>query len=182
MTSCEDFVSHRLYESLKNDSEFNIIAWHPPNAKSYFTRKIQFTYREAGRRRRYVPDMICVFEYWVMVIECKCNLIESLVSSPSEKHEISDAEKINEIISKLGSQGIANTISLQNPKYKKLKLSNAIPCLAVRTIDTELPNGFIVFEVGEKIIRVHVKGIDIYNLNKILSEALHSGFEIMDFS
>lgn len=163
ITSCEEFVSKTLYELFENNGFINVIAWYPPDAKSYFTRKIQFTYLEEDRRRRYVPDMICTIGNWVLLIECKCNLTESLITINGEDRKSSDKDKLIEIIFRFGPNGISKTILLQNPKYEKFELDIAIPCLAVKHIDAELPKGFLIFKVQDQSIARALNKIGLTN-------------------
>ncbi len=137
MKTCEYEVSFRIYQFFNNTGQ--VVSWHPPDSKSYNTRLIQLSYIEGGKRKRYIPDLICLIKNTILIIECKCSLVDSLGS---------DVEKLKAIMTLYEPSDIAKTIRNQNPNYETIEADTIIPCIGVKNINAELPSGFIIFSVG----------------------------------
>src|SRR3989442_482568 len=131
--TCEDEVSEALYGFLLT-ATLDVLHWHPPGGKKYFTPHLRIPLLKAKvRRGRNLIDLIASDTDFIFLVECKCHLSESK----------GDIRKLREIRDDIGLPGLKKYFVNQGvPQVRNARY--LILGLGVRFADRPKPEDFVV--------------------------------------
>lgn len=148
--SCEDEVSYQMYCFFLK-SQLQVLHWHPPGGKKYFTRHLRIPYFSGSvRKGRYRVDLVLANKNLLVLIECKCALSEAT----------EDVAKLRTIRNSIGLEKLKR-IFLRQGVHIDTQVNRLLLGIGVRYVDMSIPDDLIVFEVkSTEKLDIH-RGLDI---------------------
>ena len=132
MSSCEDEVSTSLFKYFSESLTFEVLHWHPPGGKQYFTRQLRIPVIDHSiRAGRMMIDLIVSSNHRLFLIECKCKLSEA---------EPSDIPKLRSVRDEVGLERLLVLFANQGADVTGIR--SLVLGIGFQVLDSQIPDDF----------------------------------------